>query len=369
MEAALLETICAEVEPLLAAAGGRRVVVWGAGEVGAWLMRRLGSAGVAFVDKNPLKHGTRVAGRAVLPPSGLDALVRDEVWVAVLSDAESVREELAARGLAEGRDFRLPFARGKEAQFLAGLPRLLAFLEPGALAGARVLEVGYGGQPFLALLALALGAREVVASDVAPQAGALRAGRARWLAFFERLEARLGLAPDAAGRLARLSVHPESAPCERLPFPDASFDVVTNTGVLEHVDDPERALGEIARVLRPGGRALCAAIGLHDHRANDPGAGFTPWSFLSYPADEWARFERNAYHQNRWRAADFRRACERLGLVLERSWSVRDARLTPREIAGFAAPFSTEYTRDELAELDLWLDARRPAAPRATTRD
>jgi SAM-dependent methyltransferase len=40
----------------------------------------------------------------------------------------------------------------------------------------------------------------------------------------------------------------------RLPFPDASFDVVTmNFGIL-HVSQPERALAEVHRVLVPGGR-------------------------------------------------------------------------------------------------------------------
>jgi SAM-dependent methyltransferase len=39
-----------------------------------------------------------------------------------------------------------------------------------------------------------------------------------------------------------------------LPFPDASFDRVIVSEVLEHIWDDERALVEIARVLRPGGR-------------------------------------------------------------------------------------------------------------------
>lgn len=41
-----------------------------------------------------------------------------------------------------------------------------------------------------------------------------------------------------------------------LPFPDASFDVVLFSEVLEHVDEPARAVSEIARVLKPGGRLL-----------------------------------------------------------------------------------------------------------------
>jgi 2-polyprenyl-6-hydroxyphenyl methylase / 3-demethylubiquinone-9 3-methyltransferase len=38
-----------------------------------------------------------------------------------------------------------------------------------------------------------------------------------------------------------------------LPFPDASFDVVCAMDLLEHVEDPDRVIAEIGRVLRPGG--------------------------------------------------------------------------------------------------------------------
>ena len=41
-----------------------------------------------------------------------------------------------------------------------------------------------------------------------------------------------------------------------LPFEDASFDVVYSFKVLAHVEEIERALKEIARVLRPGGHAV-----------------------------------------------------------------------------------------------------------------
>lgn len=46
------------------------------------------------------------------------------------------------------------------------------------------------------------------------------------------------------------------APAEDLPFTDASFDTVVSTLVLCTVDDQRRALREMRRVLRPGGRLL-----------------------------------------------------------------------------------------------------------------
>lgn len=41
-----------------------------------------------------------------------------------------------------------------------------------------------------------------------------------------------------------------------LPFEDGSFDVVLSSEVIEHTTDPKRALGELARVVKPGGKLL-----------------------------------------------------------------------------------------------------------------
>jgi SAM-dependent methyltransferase len=48
----------------------------------------------------------------------------------------------------------------------------------------------------------------------------------------------------------------QTADAEQLSFPDASFDLVYSHGVLHHTPDAERAVGEIHRVLVPGGRAV-----------------------------------------------------------------------------------------------------------------
>jgi SAM-dependent methyltransferase len=49
-----------------------------------------------------------------------------------------------------------------------------------------------------------------------------------------------------------------------LPFPAGSFDTVVANHMLYHLDDPEAALREFARVLRGGGRLAVAANG-RDH--------------------------------------------------------------------------------------------------------
>jgi ubiquinone/menaquinone biosynthesis C-methylase UbiE len=56
------------------------------------------------------------------------------------------------------------------------------------------------------------------------------------------------------------------APAEDLPFNDASFDVAVSTLVLCTVDDVPRALRELRRVLRPGGKLLF----IEHVRSDDP---------------------------------------------------------------------------------------------------
>lgn len=55
---------------------------------------------------------------------------------------------------------------------------------------------------------------------------------------------------------ARVPVELSEAGAEELPFGDDSFDTVVSTLVLCTVPEPNRALVEIRRVLRPGGRLL-----------------------------------------------------------------------------------------------------------------
>jgi ubiquinone/menaquinone biosynthesis C-methylase UbiE len=71
----------------------------------------------------------------------------------------------------------------------------------------------------------------------------------------------IGIEPDAhALRTAQELASELGRPCvviegyaERIPFPDASFDIVVSNSVLEHVSDIDICFEEISRVLAPDG--------------------------------------------------------------------------------------------------------------------
>ena len=70
----------------------------------------------------------------------------------------------------------------------------------------------------------------------------------------ERLRfARHALRQRGVGRIAVLRCDAAD-----LPFPSETFDAALAIDLLEHLADPDRALREVARVLRPGGRLLAS---------------------------------------------------------------------------------------------------------------
>jgi ubiquinone/menaquinone biosynthesis C-methylase UbiE len=95
------------------------------------------------------------------------------------------------------------------------------------------------------------------------------------LPFYNGIESLVVTEPEApmARRLERrLAEHAvpselQRVPAEELPFEDGSFDVAVSTLVLCTVDDQPRALGELRRVLKPGGRLMF----IEHVRSDEPG--------------------------------------------------------------------------------------------------
>jgi ubiquinone/menaquinone biosynthesis C-methylase UbiE len=128
-----------------------------------------------------------------------------------------------------------------------------AFLLPRLHPGMRLLDVGCGPGSITRGLAQRLAPGQVIGLDLSSET--LAAAR-----------------QDAVARgLANLLY--EEGSVYRLPFPDASFDVVFAHQVLQHLRDPGTALREMLRVARVGG-----LIAVRD----------VDWGTASYwPADPW----------------------------------------------------------------------------------
>jgi SAM-dependent methyltransferase len=103
----------------------------------------------------------------------------------------------------------------------------VAELAKGVPAGSRVLDVG--------------------------------AGSGRYRESFAHCEYRtqdFGQEPATIGRYTKLDYESDIT---AIPVPDGSFDVILCTEVLEHVPEPVKAIREIARILKPGGRLFMTA--------------------------------------------------------------------------------------------------------------
>jgi SAM-dependent methyltransferase len=107
----------------------------------------------------------------------------------------------------------------------------------GEPAGLRILDAGCG-EGYLSRLLASAGA-DVVGVDTS---------------------ASLIAAAGSHADQARQPVNYAVAAMENLPEPDETFDVVVCNHVLSDVDDPEIALAEIARVLKPGGRLVAMML-------------------------------------------------------------------------------------------------------------
>jgi arsenite methyltransferase len=70
----------------------------------------------------------------------------------------------------------------------------------------------------------------------------------------------LAKARAAATEMGATNVEFVESEAERLPFPDASFDVVISNGVIDLVPDKDAVFSELSRVLAPGGRIQVADV-------------------------------------------------------------------------------------------------------------
>jgi ubiquinone/menaquinone biosynthesis C-methylase UbiE len=154
--------------------------------------------------------------------------------------------------------------------------RLLEALDPRP--GERVLEIGPGTGYYT--------------FDVAARLGP--GGR---LEIFDIQQEMLDHVMRGAGPRGVANVNPTRGDAQALPLEEASIDAVVLVGVLGEIPDQDKALREIARVLKPGGRLVVGELFGDPHmvtfgklRQRAEAAGLTFERRLGNPLAFFARF-------------------------------------------------------------------------------
>lgn len=232
------------------------------------------------------------------------------------------------------------------------------------LSGKRVLEYGPGDVCGVALLLYALGAERVVCVDRFPMAAPTPKGAEVLRAVTERLPgpareraaSAFNVPGDAASGLRRECVEYRVRP-SGLSDAREEFDLVLSRAVLEHVDDLPATFADMARALRPGGRAV-HLVDLKSHGLHTD----NPLDFLTWPVWLWSLMYSAKGVPNRWRVDRYRDATARAGLAVLRLTAT--VRADPADVRAvrphLAAPFRA-VSDDDLGWLEFWLLLERGA--------
>lgn len=138
------------------------------------------------------------------------------------------------------------------------------------------------------MAALALLEPTWIVGDLGCGTGGLSAALAPHVAHVHAVDASAAMRAAAHARLDRLSnVTVHQGALEALPLADASLDVAVLLLVLHHVADPLRALREVRRVLRPGGRILIADMRAHLRAEYQQQMGHVWLGFDAPTLDQW----------------------------------------------------------------------------------
>ncbi|MGB9031794.1 MAG: methyltransferase domain-containing protein [Acidobacteriaceae bacterium] len=130
----------------------------------------------------------------------------------------------------------------------------------GATAAAYSVSAGHGDQTALrTLVALAAPKETDAILDIATGAGHTSlafAPRVARVVAYDLTDAMLAETAKNAAQRGLTNLTTQQGPAEKLPFPDATFNIVTVRLASHHFADNATAVSEMARVTKPGGRVV-----------------------------------------------------------------------------------------------------------------
>jgi ArsR family transcriptional regulator len=207
-----------------------------------------------------LADGGWVAARAE-GTSNLYTMTRDDLDPAARRLWLLVREQVGASTAAAQDQRRLQAALAERRT------KSQEFFSSSAGQWDRVRDDLFGDRFHLAALA-ALAEGTWTIGDLGCGTGQVSAALAPFVARVIAVDASAAMLQAARKRLGGVdNIELRRGELEALPIDDARLDAATLMLVLHHVPEPERALGEIARVLKPGGRAIVVDMLPHDRES------------------------------------------------------------------------------------------------------
>ncbi len=227
-------------------------------------------------------------------------ILADEQWVTSRADGASrwyrLSPSLDAEAMSLWALVRAPLrAAPSAAQDVARLDAVLvarrsrseAFFATASAEWDMLRSKMFGARADV-LAALALLDPSWVLGDLGCGTGALAFALAPHVSHVHAIDASSAMLLAAHARLAavgNVTVHDGSL--EALPLADSSLDVAVMMLVLHHVADPARALREVRRVLRPGGRVLIADMRAHSHAEYQQQMGHVWLGFDASTLERW----------------------------------------------------------------------------------
>jgi ubiquinone/menaquinone biosynthesis C-methylase UbiE len=190
--------------------------------------------------------------------SHIYTMTRDELDGAARRLWLLVREQVGPTPAAAEDQRRLQTARSERRT------KSQEFFSSSAGQWDRLRDELFGTGVHLTALA-ALADADSVVGDLGCGTGQMSAALAPFVGRVIAVDASAAMLHAAKRRLSAFdNVDLRRGDLEALPIDDEGLDVATLMLVLHHVPEPERALAEVARVLKPGGRVIIGDMLPHD---------------------------------------------------------------------------------------------------------